>query len=270
MSCGENTLWIVGPCSVESRGYFLKAAEFLYKTFEGRDFFLKGSFDKANRTSVYGKRGPGLEESIDIFRETKEAMPGVKIITDVHETHQVEKLAGVVDAIQIPAFLCRQTDLLQECGKNFKDVNVKKGQWIDPHQTAFFAEKIKSKNPDTRVWITERGTFFGYGNLIVDFNAAGIMREYCDHLIIDCTHSTQHKEGQFTSGSRSLAEKYLMASIPFSYTGIFIETHFEPSKATSDGDCMVLTQRIPKLLKVYDKMSQIYKNENGEGADDEK
>ena len=257
MSHKSDMSWVVGPCSVESREYFLKAADFLVPAFEGRNFFLKGSFDKANRTAIHGGRGPGLEESVDIFREVKERHPGVRIITDVHETCQVEKLMGVVDAIQIPAFLCRQTDLLQECGRCFSDVNVKKGQWVDPQQAAFFAGKVKSKNPDARVWITERGTFFGYGNLVVDFRASEQMLEYCDYLVLDCTHSTQCKRGEFTSGDRNLAERYMMASVHFPYTGIFIETHFDPASATSDGDCMVLTQKIPWLLDKYDRLKAI-------------
>ena len=250
-------LWIVGPCSIESREYYLKAADFLVPAFKGRNFFFKASFDKANRTSIEGGRGPGLEESLDIFREAKERHPGLRILTDVHETEQVERLAGVVDAIQIPAFLCRQTDLLQECGKWFSDVNVKKGQWVDPQQTAFFAGKIKSLNPDARVWITERGTFFGYGNLIVDFRAGEVMAEFCDYLVLDCTHSTQCKRGEFTSGDRNLAEQYLMASVNFPYNGIFLETHFDPKTATSDGDCMVLTERVPWLLDKYDRLQTI-------------
>lgn len=251
--------WIVGPCSVEDKDYFIKAADYLVDAFEGRNFYLKGSFDKANRTAVHGGRGPGLEESIEIFQEIKKRHPSVKIITDVHETYQVEQLIGAVDAIQIPAFLCRQTDLLRECGKHFSVVNIKKGQWIDPAQTAFFAGKIKDSNPDTKVWLTERGTFFGYGNLVVDFRAAEEMRGFCDELILDCTHSTQCKRGDFTSGDRTLAEKYLMTSLHYAYSGIFIETHFDPSSGTSDGDCMVYTDRIPRLLEQHDKLEAIIK-----------
>lgn len=260
----KEMIWLVGPCSVESRDYFLKAADYLAPAFEGRNFFLKGSFDKANRTAVYGGRGPGLEESVDIFREVKEKHPGIKIITDVHETSQVEPLKDVVDAIQVPAFLCRQTDLLQECGKWFDYVNIKKGQWIDPAQTAFFAGKVKSGNENAEVWVTERGTFFGYGNLVVDFRSAKEMREYTEHLILDCTHSTQCKRGEFTSGDRTLAEQYLLASTNFPYTGIFIETHFNPEQATSDGDCMVLTPKIPWLLDKYDRMQAIAREEYAE------
>ena len=259
MAINADKLWIVGPCSVENKDYFLKSADFLVKTFKGRNFFLKGSFDKANRTAVHGGRGPGLQESLDIFKEVKDRHPDVKILTDVHETHQVEQLVGAVDAIQIPAFLCRQTDLLRECGKHFSFVNIKKGQWIDPAQTAFFAGKIKDANPDAEVWITERGTFFGYGNLVVDFRAASEMREFCDELVLDCTHSTQCKRGDFTSGDRGLAEKYLMTSLHYDYSGIFIETHFEPLTATSDGDCMVYTDRLPRLLEEHDRIEEIIK-----------
>ena len=162
-----------------------------------------------------------------------------------------------MDAIQIPAFLCRQTDLLQECGQWFNDVNIKKGQWIDPQQTAFFADKIKSKNPDACVWITERGTFFGYGNLVVDFRASRQMIDYCDYLILDCTHSTQYKNRDFTAGDRKLAESYMMASVNFTYSGLFIETHFNPETAVSDGDCMIQTQKIPWLLNKYDRLKSI-------------
>ena len=259
-SFNPNRPWIVGPCSIESCSNFLASAEFLVPCMAGRRWYLKGSFDKANRTSITGSRGPLLPQAIEVFAEVKKRYPHVLLMTDVHETSQVERLVGVVDAIQIPAFLCRQTDLLVECGVHFDCVNVKKGQFVDPSQTAFFAEKVRSRSPKTRVWICDRGTTFGYGNLVLDFRAAGIMKDFCDELILDCTHSTQCKKGDFTSGDRELAERFMMASAAFEYTGLFLETHLDPPNAISDADCQIEMQRLPGLLARFDAVESILSN----------
>ncbi|MBD3422610.1 MAG: 3-deoxy-8-phosphooctulonate synthase [Chitinivibrionales bacterium] len=254
----DEMLWIAGPCSVESYEIFVESAKKLHPTFKGTNWYLKGSFDKANRTAVTGRRGPGLEQTIEIFNEIKRMYPDIRIITDVHETHQVEPLADVVDAIQIPAFLCRQTDLLVESGRCFNYVNIKKGQWMSPQQTSHFHEKVKSQNPKAEVWITDRGTSFGYGNLIVDFGAAAILKKFCDKVIFDCTHSTQRIVGDFTRGDREMAKQYLLASVPFGFDGIFMETHPDPDTALSDSTCQVDMDDVYMLKEKYSQMKQAY------------
>jgi 2-dehydro-3-deoxyphosphooctonate aldolase (KDO 8-P synthase) len=189
----------------------------------------------------------------------KKVCPGIKLTTDVHECWQVEKIAPYVDLVQIPAFLCRQTDLLIECGKHFSKVNIKKGQWINPDSTKQFVGKVKNLNPDCEVWITERGTFFGYNQLVVDFNAVETMLPYYDRVILDCTHSTQRKKGDFTGGNRELAEKYLLTASMFGYTGVFAECHPEPPTALSDGDCQLYLDRIPQLLEKFERIQQATK-----------
>ncbi len=256
----KTKIWIAGPCSIENERVFIGSAERLSKIFFGKNWYLKGSFDKANRSSVNGERGPGLERSLEIFKEVKNRFPEIKIITDIHETWHIEKLVDYVDAVQIPAFLCRQTDLLQESGRLFNAVNVKKGQWINPKHTKYFSEKIKKYNPGAEVWITERGTVFGYSNLIVDFSAAEVMRRYCDHLILDCTHSSQSYENDFTSGNREFAKKLLYASLHFDYDGIFMEAHIDPQRAISDGASQIEIDQLAPLLEKFDALDEYLGN----------
>lgn len=248
-------IWILGPCSIEDYDNYINTAIQLQSTMGNRRWYYKASFDKANRKNLNNKRGPGLKASIELMSELKKLIPTIKLITDVHECHQVEQLAGIVDVIQIPAFLCRQTDLLIECGKHFDIVNIKRGQWLTPSDTAHFSDKIRLYNNDVKVWITERGTFFGYNRLIVDFNAASEMKNYCDHVILDCTHSTQIGMAANTGGDRTLAEKYLLASFIFDYDGIFAETHQNPPMAISDSDSQIYLNRIVKLIALREKLN---------------
>ena len=231
--------YILGPCSIESEENFREVANALYPIMQGKDWYLKGSFDKANRTSIHSNRGPGLDEGIRIMRSIKEDFPNIKIVTDIHETSQALPLSDVVDVIQIPAFLCRQTDLLVECAKHFNTINVKKGQWLSADAMKHAVTKIKEVNPDCQVWVTERGSNFGYDRLIVDFRGVDVMKEFADKVIFDCTHSTQMAGDGITGGSRKLAKQYSLAARIFEYDGVFVETHPDPENAISDSGSQV-------------------------------
>jgi 2-dehydro-3-deoxyphosphooctonate aldolase (KDO 8-P synthase) len=231
--------YILGPCSIENEDNFLEVAKTLDGYMGGKDWYLKGSFDKANRTSIHSNRGPGLDEGIRIMQSIKEAYPNIKIVTDIHEPSQALPLSDVVDVIQIPAFLCRQTDLLVECAKNFNIINIKKGQWLSADAMKHAVAKIKEVDPNCEVWVTERGSNFGYDRLIVDFRGVDVMKEFADKVILDCTHSTQMAGEGITGGSRKLAKQYAQAAKIFEYDGVFIETHPDPNNAISDSESQV-------------------------------
>lgn len=245
-----NKIYIIGSCSIENEEFYLSQAKEISKYMDGKDWYYKGSFDKANRSSIHGERGPGIEEAIRLFKKVKEENPGIKLTTDVHEVWQVEKLAGLIDCIQIPAFLCRQTDLLVECAKHFDIVNIKKGQWMSPQNMIKGVDKIKETNPNAEAWITERGTQFGYTQLIVDFGAVDILKEHFDEVILDCTHSTQRlKSNGRTGGCSEMAVKYWKVADIFNYDGVFVETHPNPAEATSDMDSQIPFEIMRKLLE---------------------
>ena len=235
----DNYTYILGPCSIENEDNFLTVAKSLNASMEGKDWYLKGSFDKANRTSIYSDRGPGLKEGMEIMRTVKHYYPDVRIVTDIHEPNQALPLSEVVDVIQIPAFLCRQTDLLVECAKNFNVINIKKGQWLSAESMKHAVTKIKDVDPKCEVWVTERGSNFGYDRLIVDFRGVDVMKQFADKVILDCTHSTQMAGDGITGGSRKLAKQYSKAARIFEYNGVFIETHPDPDNAISDSGSQV-------------------------------
>ena len=231
--------YILGPCSIENEDNFLEVAKTLDGYMGGKDWYLKGSFDKANRTSIHSNRGPGLDEGIRIMQSIKEAYPNIKIVTDIHEPSQALPLSDVVDVIQIPAFLCRQTDLLVACAKHFNIINIKKGQWLSADAMKHAVAKIKEVDLNCEVWVTERGSNFGYDRLIVDFRGVDVMKEFADKVILDCTHSTQMAGEGITGGSRKLAKQYAQAAKIFEYDGVFIETHPDPDNAISDSESQV-------------------------------
>ena len=231
--------YILGPCSIENEDNFLEVAKTLDGYMGGKDWYLKGSFDKANRTSIHSDRGPGLDEGIKIMQMVKEYYPNVKIVTDIHEPNQALPLSDVVDVIQIPAFLCRQTDLLVECAKNFNIINIKKGQWLSADAMKHAVAKIKEVDPSCEVWVTERGSNLGYDRLVVDFRGVDVMKEFADKVILDCTHSTQMAGDSITGGNRKLAKQYAQAAKIFEYDGVFIETHPDPDNAISDSESQV-------------------------------
>lgn len=250
--------WILGPCSLENEEMYIDIGTKLSKIMRGKNWFYKASFDKANRSSVDGKRGIGLEKSIDIFKKIKKTFPDIKLTTDVHEVWQVERLSEIIDVIQIPAFLCRQTDLLVECAKFFDFVNIKKGQWMSPHNMVKGVDKIKSTNPNAEAWITERGTQFGYTQLIVDFGGVEILRRHFDKVILDATHSTQRlKPNGRTGGDSSLAEKYILVADIFKFDGVFAETHQNPSQAFSDGDSQIKLDKLAEIINKSEKINNI-------------
>ncbi len=242
--------YILGPCSIETEELYNEIGSSLVPIMEGKDWIYKASFDKANRSSIDGKRGPGIDESIEMFKNFKQKYPNIRLTTDVHEVWQVERLSEVIDIIQIPAFLCRQTDLVVECAKYFPVVNIKKGQWMSPQNMSKGVDKIKNVNPDCEAWVTERGTQFGYGQLIVDFAAVDILNKVYDKVILDCTHSTQRlKPNGRTGGSGEMAVKYFKVSDTFGYDGVFAECHPNPPMAYSDADCQIQLDDMINLLK---------------------
>jgi 2-dehydro-3-deoxyphosphooctonate aldolase (KDO 8-P synthase) len=242
---------IAGPCAMESRDHALFMAEKLLGITEklGIPLVFKSSFDKANRTSAGGRRGVGLDAALKVFAEIKRDF-GLPVVTDVHEKEQCAAVAEVVDLLQIPAFLCRQTDLLLAAAATNKPVNVKKGQFLAPWDMKNVASKIvEAGNPN--VLVTERGVSFGYNTLVTDFRGLAIMAEQIGApVIFDATHSVQQPGGQGTSsgGQREFVPVLARAAVAVGVAGLFIETHDDPDNAFSDGPNMVPLAEMPTLL----------------------
>ena len=261
---------IAGPCVIESKEQIFKIAEYLKPYSEKYDFYFKASYDKANRTSLDSYRGPGLEKGLEILNEVKEKF-GYKLLTDVHETSQVKKVASVVDVLQIPAFLCRQTDLLVEAAKTDKIVNIKKGQFMNPEDMKYSVLKVLKtrdcnevnyKNAKKhKVWLTERGTTFGYGNLIVDMRSLFIMRNFAP-VIFDATHSVQMPGGAGgkSSGKREFVAPLSKAAAAVGIDGFFFETHYNPDEALSDGANMITPKMLKETLKEIDCINKCKEN----------
>jgi len=243
-------LYILGPCAIDSEELYLSIADHLVPLMGDRNWLYKASWDKANRTSVTGGRGVGLERGLDLFREVKRKYPKIKLTTDVHEVWQVEKLSEAIDVIQIPAFLGRQTDLVVECARHFNFVNIKKMQHLGPRNVIKSLDKIKDINPKAEAWLTERGTSLGYDHEIVDFTVVDEIRKYYDRFIFDVTHSTQRSRAEYgVQGDPVLAGRYFLASEIMGYNGVFAEVHPDPKKSTSDGDCMIHLKEIAGLVE---------------------
>lgn len=243
---------IAGPCVLEGNQGELnrKVAERLKKIMASRpvNFFFKSSYDKANRTSVNSYRGPGLEEGLGILSEIKRDNE-IQILTDVHNLHEVAPAAEVVDMLQIPAFLCRQTDLLVEAGQTGKAINIKKGQFLSPQEVAHGANKVKTTG-NQQIYITERGTTFGYNNLVVDMRSIPIVHSLGLPLIFDATHSVQLPGGQGTSsgGQRQFVTTLARAAVAAGCNGIFFETHPDPDKAPCDGANMIPLEWVEDMV----------------------
>ena len=253
---------IAGPCALESRDHALFMAEKLGRLTErlGLSYVFKSSFDKANRTSATGRRGVGLDAALKIFEEIKTQF-GLPVVTDVHEKEQCAAVADVVDLLQIPAFLCRQTDLLLAAAATGKPINVKKGQFLAPWDMKNVAAKIyDAGNPN--VLVTERGASFGYNTLVTDFRGLPIMaQEIGAPVIFDATHSVQQPGGQGTSsgGQREFVPVLARAAVAVGVAGLFIETHDKPDEAFSDGPNMVPLDEMPALLEklmAYDRLGK--------------
>jgi len=241
---------IAGPCAMESRAHALETAQALVEMTAalGMPLIYKSSFDKANRTSVDAPRGIGLAQALDIFAEVK-ARFGCPVITDVHEAAQCAPVADVVDVLQIPAFLCRQTDLLLAAAATGRAVNVKKGQFLAPWDMANVVRKILSTGND-RLLLTERGASFGYNTLVSDMRALPIMAETGCPVVFDATHSVQQPGGRGGSsgGERRFVPVLARAATAIGVAAIFIETHEDPDSAPSDGPNMVPLRDLPALL----------------------
>jgi 2-dehydro-3-deoxyphosphooctonate aldolase (KDO 8-P synthase) len=242
---------IAGPCALESRAHALEMAGAL-KEIAGRlgiGFVYKTSFDKANRTSATSARGIGLDAALPIFAEVRESL-GVPVLTDVHEPDQCAPLAAVVDVLQIPAFLCRQTDLLVAAARTGRVVNVKKGQFLAPWDMANVVAKITGAG-NRNVLVTERGVSFGYNTLVSDMRALPILAQTGAPVIFDATHSVQQPGGQGTSsgGERQFVPVLARAAVAVGVAGVFIETHQDPDHAPSDGPNMIPLKELEGLLR---------------------
>ena len=260
---------LAGPCVIESEENVLKIAKNLqqYHEDETIDFYFKASFDKANRTSLESYRGPGMDEGLAILQKIKDEF-GYKIVTDVHETYQVEPVAKVVDMLQIPAFLCRQTDLLVACAKTDKEINIKKGQFLAADamrypllkvlQTRGCDEATYENAQKHGVYLCERGNSFGYGNLVVDMRNLVIMRQFAP-VVFDATHSVQMPTAQDgkTGGDSSMVPYLASAAAAVGVDGFFFETHFDPSIALSDGPNMVKLDQLNDVITKIKKIQEI-------------
>ena len=246
---------IAGPCAIESRDIVLQTAETLRRLCYdlGITLYFKSSFDKANRTSA-SARGIGIDEGLRILQEVKEQF-GLPILTDVHESHQCAPVAEVADVLQIPAFLSRQTDLLQAAAVTGRIVNVKKGQFMAPWDMGGAIAKIEQVAPnaakDGKVWLTERGSSFGYGRIVVDMTSLVEMRRFGCPVIFDATHSVQQPSSQagITGGNRAMVPYLMRAALAVGIDGLFIETHPDPDKAISDAANQVRLSDMENLLK---------------------
>ncbi|MBS0236062.1 MAG: 3-deoxy-8-phosphooctulonate synthase [Proteobacteria bacterium] len=242
---------IAGPCQIESREMALSTArELAYMSQKlGIEFIYKSSFDKANRTSLTGKRGIGIDSALQIFSEIK-AEIGCPILTDVHEAEQCALAAEVADVLQVPAFLCRQTDMLLAAGRAGKVVNVKKGQFLAPWDMQNVAEKIASTG-NNNIMLTERGVCFGYNRLVNDMRALPIMAKTGYPVVFDATHSIQEPSGMGGSsgGQREYVKVVARAAVAVGVAALFTETHPDPDNAYSDGPCMIHLHRMEEITK---------------------
>ncbi len=249
--------FILGPCVVESAQHALFMAQEINDICKhvGVEFVYKSSFDKANRSSIESYRGGGMEKGLEVLAQVK-AEIGVPVITDIHETWQVEKVAQVADVLQIPAFLCRQTDLLVEAAKSGKAVNVKKGQFLSPWDAKNIVEKLQSAGCE-KILLTERGTSFGYNNLVVDLRSFPVMRSFGVPVVFDVTHSLQLPGGlgKATGGQAEYIEPFARAGVACGVDAVFMEVHDDPKNAPSDGPNQLPLNRLEKLLF---KLKQIH------------
>ena len=249
---------IAGPCQLENEAHALKMSSELKKITNelGINLIYKTSFDKANRTSLKGKRGMGLEKSLPIFDKIRKEV-GLPVLTDVHTAEQCSIAADHVDVLQIPAFLCRQTDLLIAAAKTGKIINVKKGQFLAPWDMANVIKKIEESG-NKNILITERGASFGYNTLVSDMRALPIMSRFGFPIVFDATHSVQQPGGmgEKSGGQREFVEHLARAAVAVGVAGVFIETHQDPDNAPSDGPNMVPLDKLEKLL------SQLFEIDN--------
>lgn len=244
-------LFIAGPCVIESAELLANVATTISDINKrlGTDIIFKASFDKANRTSIHSFRGPGLEKGLQMLADIKQQF-GLKILTDIHESYQAEAVGQVVDVIQIPAFLCRQTDLLVSAAKTGCVVNIKKAQFLSGKDMVYPVEKAREAGAKD-VWLTERGNMYGYNNLVVDFRNISDMLEITPRVVMDCTHSVQRpgSGNGTTGGDRRFIPSMALAAKVFGANGFFFEIHPDPDHALSDGPNMLQSDKLEELIK---------------------
>ena len=244
-------LFIAGPCVIESAELLANVATTISDINKrlGTDIIFKASFDKANRTSIHSFRGPGLEKGLQMLADIKHQF-GLKILTDIHESCQAEAVGQVVDVIQIPAFLCRQTDLLVSAAKTGCTVNIKKAQFLSGKDMVYPVEKAREAGAKD-VWLTERGNMYGYNNLVVDFRNISDMLEITPRVVMDCTHSVQRpgSGNGTTGGDRRFIPSMALAAKAFGANGFFFEVHPDPDYALSDGPNMLQSDKLEELIK---------------------
>ncbi len=253
---------IAGPCVIESRDMLKRVCETMKKLSEelGILYIFKSSFDKANRSSHDSKRGPGMEEGLRDLESIRKEF-GVPVLTDIHEREQVKAVSQVVDVLQIPAFLSRQTDLLQACAESGKWVNVKKGQFMAPQDAAKIADKIKACGSD-KYLVTERGVSFGYNNLVFDPRSPEIIHEMDIPFVFDGTHSTQLPgAGKESGGDRRFAPVLMRAAVASGLEGIFMEVHPDPPSAWSNSSNQYYLDQAPELLRGLYKIDRLVKTQ---------
>jgi 2-dehydro-3-deoxyphosphooctonate aldolase (KDO 8-P synthase) len=255
-SIGEQLFLIAGPCVIESEAHCIKMAESINGVCKALHlpYIFKASYDKANRTSLSSFRGPGIDEGLKILKRVRDTV-GVPILTDVHDAHDAAKVGEVVDVLQIPAFLCRQTDLLVSAAKTGRSINIKKGQFVAPGDMKHAVTKVRDSGND-QVFLTERGSSFGYNNLVVDMRSLAIMREFAP-VVFDATHSVQLPSASsgVSGGQPQFIPLLSRAAVAAGVDGVFMEVHDDPARAKSDGanalDLKNLREVLTKLLAVH-------------------
>lgn len=247
---------------LESKDLALRSAEEYVRVTQklGIPYVFKGSFDKANRSSIHSYRGPGLDEGLKILQAVKDSF-GVPVLTDVHETAQVPLAAKVVDILQVPAFLARQTDLLVACGESGRAVNVKKGQFMSPQEMGNAIEKVRSAG-SSQVLLTERGTFFGYNRLVNDFTGLAVMKQFGCPVVFDVTHSTQQPAGMGnqSGGNPQFSPLLARAAVAAGVDGLFLECHPDPKNAKSDAATMLKLDDVEPLLTQCRQIADLRKS----------
>ena len=247
-----NTLFLIaGPCVIESAENCLAIGRHVKAVCEklGITYLFKASFDKANRSASSSFRGPGLNDGLAVLRRVKDEL-GVPVLTDVHEPEQANVAAKVVDVLQVPAFLARQTDLLLACGRTGKTVNVKKGQFMSPQEMSLAIDKVRAASSNANVWLTERGSFFGYNRLVNDFTGIAVMKSFGVPVVFDVTHSTQQPAGlgNQSGGNPQYSSLLARAAVAAGVDGLFLECHPDPKQAKSDAATMLNLNDVEPLL----------------------
>jgi len=248
----DSLFFIAGPCVIEDEKMVIETGEELRKISRECNIpiIFKASYDKANRTSIHSYRGPGIEKGLPILEKVK-ALTGLPILSDIHHPEEADQVKDVLDIIQIPAFLCRQTDLVVAAARTGKGVNIKKGQFLSPYEMIHIIQKIESTG-NTNIFLTERGTFFGYNNLVVDMRSIPVMKSYGYPVIYDATHSVQLPggAGNASGGQREFILPLARAAVAAGCDGIFMEVHPDPQKALSDRYTQIPLQEVRDIVRI--------------------